>query len=227
MCSVITARVTSSHPGQGLLTHLLKSPTAPDALACSNAGSPLGNRRPVVSTATNNALLCEGTGTQDKCLPECHLQERREEDSKQGKAWSWQCLGRQRYLRLSPSPHCLALVTQLDTQLWSAFLSSSWVARSREGGGQPLLPHKQRKMVSQAPADRFLGRCEDWASRRADLKCFQTDIMLPSLSPWGWSWTGLGRGPGGWNSGARPPARRVCLTPQGCCMPSLSRWFAA
>lgn len=79
--------------------------------------------------------------------------------------------------------------------------------------------------------DRFLGLSGDGASRQADLKCFQTDIMLQRVGPCGVEAEpecGQGtRGAGIQAALPSPRPGRVCLTPQGCCVPSLSRWFVA
>jgi len=117
-----------------------------------------------------------------KCLPMSIMREKRrirpEADT------GWETRG------ISGHTVCLLPFTAVPQLLsWTARseVSSSAVAELHgpEREGTTFLPHKQRKMVSQAPVDRFLGRCEDWASRQTDLKCFQTDIMLPSLGPWG------------------------------------------
>ena len=55
-----------------------------------------------------------------------------------------------------------------------------------ERGRQALFNiSKERNMVFWTHTGRFLGLSKDGASRQADLKCFQTDIMLQRVSPCG------------------------------------------
>lgn len=61
-------------------------------------------------------------------------------------------------------------------------------------------------MVFWTHTDRFLGLSKDGASKRADLKCFQTDIMLQRVSPCGpEAGLSVGRGQRAGIQAAAPP----------------------
>lgn len=155
------------------------------------------------------------------------LLERREGGSKQVKAWSWHWTtsGTSGHT-VFPSLHCWAQVAQLGLRSEVSSLAvAELLVRREEWSREPPPLHRQRKMVSQDPADGSWcdvgtgppGRLIWNASKR--ISCFQA--LAPDAE------AELGRRQGGWNSSSHPPARRVCLTPQGCCVPPLSRWFAA
>lgn len=129
-----------------------------------------------------NSLLLRGTRTQDKMLSWMPFTRGKRGGKEAGKGLKL-TRGKQMAPQtiesfLLPSLHCWPIRSEVSSSVVAELL-----VRREEGGVQPRPPHKQRKMVSQAPADRFLRRYGDWASRQADLKCFQTDIVLPSLGP--------------------------------------------
>lgn len=106
------------------------------------------------------------------------------------------------------------------------------MGKRNEGG--KVLPSSQmrERWFFLTHTDRFPGLSGDGASRQADLKCFQTDIVLQRVGPRGaGAEPECGKGTGGLefrlSSHPHPRPRRVCLTPQGCCVPSLSSWLVA
>lgn len=79
------------------------------------------------------------------------------------------------------------------------------MGKRNEGG--KVLPSSQmrERWFFLTHTDRFPGLSGDGASRQADLKCFQTDIVLQRVGPVGQELNlSVGRGREGWNSGCPP-----------------------